>query len=256
MTKRQKFITTSLVLSLGFLCINFLENQNRYWAIAVLTLVTTFLFFWSLIEGLGLNATLVTLVLPTLYSLGVGLFWFLLPATIFARLPIVILYGFGIYALCLTTNIFTVSAIRTIALVRAARGVGFVLTLFTFFLLFDAVLSIKASIVLMSILIFIVSFPLFLQGFWQSSLDTKISPKLFQNTLVSSLILVEIALLLYFWPVSVVVGSIFLTVGAYVLLGLGEASLEERLFKQTVREYLIIAFIVFLAMFLVTHWGE
>lgn len=256
MTKRQKFIITSILLSLGFIAINFLDNQYRYWAIGLLTAATLVMFFWSLIEGLGLDATLFSLVLPSLFTLGVGLFWFLLPATIFARLPVVALYGLGIYALCLTSNIFTVSAIRTIALVRAAKGVGFVLTLLTFFLLFDAVLSVKVGIEFVSLLVFIASLPLFLQGFWQSDLEKKLSLKVIAHSLVSSFALSELSILLYFWPVTVVVGSLFLTIGVYVILGLGQANLEGRLFRQPIREYLTIGLVVFFAMLFVTRWGR
>src|SRR4030067_3874746 len=130
MTKRSKFVITSILLSFGFVGIQLLENQHRFIGIGALTLITIILFVWSLKEGLGRNSTLLVLFLPALFTLGVGLFWFLLPATIFARLPVFLMYGIGIYSMCLTANIFTVSAIRTIALARAAKGVGFVLTLF------------------------------------------------------------------------------------------------------------------------------
>mgnify|MGYP007068819467 CR=1 FL=1 len=61
-------------------------------------------------------------------------------------------------------------------------------------------------------------------------------------------------MLLYFWPISVVEGAIFLTVVMYVLLGLGQSEHEGRLFKQTVREYLVVGIIVFLAMIVITSW--
>src|SRR3989337_1333793 len=141
MSKRRRFLFTSLLLSLGFIGLQFLNDQNRFWAIGVLGVLTIILFFWSLYEGLGKNMTLSTLILPTIFTLGVGTFWFLLPGSVFARIPIVVFYGIGIYVLCLTMNIYSVSAIRTIALLRAARGVGFVLTLTTSFLVFDSILS-------------------------------------------------------------------------------------------------------------------
>src|SRR3972149_7354547 len=242
MNKRQKFVITSILLCLGFIGINFLDNQYRFLAIGGLTLLTLLLFIWSLWEGLGLNSTLLTLVLPSLFTLGVGIFWFLIPATIFARIPVVILFGLGIYALCLTANIFTVSAVRTIALVRAARGVGFVLTLLTSFLLFDAILSIKAQIWITVFGVVLASFALFLQGLWISVLEAKniLASKTFFYTLIFSLGIGEIAVLLFFWPVTVVVGSLFLTIGVYMLLGLGQAKLEERLFVQTAREYFTV----------------
>jgi len=254
MTKRQKFVFTSFLLTSGFIGISFLEGQNRFLGIFLLTLLTVILFAWSLREGLGKNATLLVLILPGLFTLGVGLFWFLLPSALYARIPILILYALGIYSLSLTKNIFTVSAIRTIALSRAAKGVGFVLTLFTSFLLFDAILSLRTNLFLNLVVIFLVSFPLFLQGLWTSVLTRNFFRDLLLFSAVFAYCLASTSLLLYFWPVTVIVGSIFLTVGVYVLLGLGQARLEERLFRQTVREYVLVGVLVFMAMILLTNW--
>jgi len=138
MSKRLKFITTSLILSLGFVAVQFLPEQYKLLTITLLGVLTVILFSWSLWEGLGVDMTLTSLILPFFFTVSVGFFWFLLPGNLFARIPIVVFYGGGIYALCLTVNIYTVAAIRTIALLRAARGVGFVLTLLTSFLTFDA----------------------------------------------------------------------------------------------------------------------
>lgn len=255
MSKRRRFVITSIILSLGFVAIQFLTDQNRFWAIGVLGIATIALFYWSLFEGLGKNMALLTLVLPTVFTLGVGTFWFLLPVNVFARIPIVIFYGIGIYVLCLTMNIFTVSTIRTIALLRAARGVGFVLSLVTSFLVFDAILSLRSPIWYLLPLVILVSFPLFLQGFWSVVLDKEFSKDIFVSSLISTLIMVEIAAVLFFWPVTVVVGSLFLTVTFYILLGLGQSKIEGRLFSATIREHLVVGILVFIAMFFATHWG-
>jgi hypothetical protein len=255
LSKRRRFLITSFILTLGFVGIQFLDNQYRFLAIGILGLLTIVLYIWSLWEGLGRNMTLLTLILPTLFTLGVGVFWFLLPSSIFARLPVLIFYGLGIYVLCLTSNIYTVAAIRTIALLRAARGVGFVFTLVTSFLIYDAILSLKTLLPFTALSALSLSFPLFLQGFWSVSLEKEFSKEVFILSIISSLIIGEIAAVLFFWPVTVVVGSLFLTVAVYMLLGLGQAKLEERLFSQTVREYLIVGILVFIGMFFATHWG-
>lgn len=255
LTKRKRFIITSLVLSLGFLAIQFLDNSYRFPAIAGLSILTLGMFYWSLREGLGKNMTLLALVLPFMFTVGVGLFWFLLPASIFTRFPIMIFYGLGIYALCLTMNIYTVSAIRTIALLRAARGVGFVLSLVTSFLVFDTILSLRTTLPITATLIAVSSLPLFMQGYWAIPLETEFSWKLVKMSAVASLVMGQVAVSLYFWPVTVVVGSLFLTVAVYVLLGLGQARLEARLFAQTVREYLLVGLLVFVGMLIATSWG-
>lgn len=255
LSKRQRFVITSILLSLGFIGIQFVEEKFRISSIAGLGLFTLLLFAWSLREGLGKNMTLLALVLPVYFTVCVGFFWFLLPTSMYARIPILIFYGIGIYALCLTTNIYTVAAIRTIALLRAARGVGFVLTLITSFLLFDTILSLRVPILLNSALITASIFALFLQGLWVIPLDSKFSKDIFVYSVLFSLIMGEVALLLYFWPVTVVVGSLFLTVSVYMLLGLGQAKLEGRLFTTTVREYLIVGVLVFIGMLFATRWG-
>lgn len=255
MSKRRKFVITSLLLSLGFIGIQFLDDRFRLIAIALLTLLTVVLFAWSLKEGLGKDATLTTLILPAAFTAGVGIFWFLLPSGVITRIPIVIFYGTGLYILCLTANIYTVSAIRTIALLRAARGVGFVLTLVTSFLIYDAIFSLRTILPVTSLSIAVLSFPLFLQGLWCAILEKKISKEVLTYALVSSLIMGELAMCLFFWPVTVVVGSLFLTVAVYILLGLGQAQFEGRLFSQTIKEYLLVVILVFIGMYLATHWG-
>jgi hypothetical protein len=255
MSKRKKFIISSFLLCLGFIGIQFLEGGLRFYAIGGLALLTIILFFWSLREGLGKDMTLLTLVLPAFFTLGVGVFWFLLPTSVFARLPIIAFYGLGIYVLFLTSNIYTVAAIRTIALLRAAHGVGFVLTLVTSFLIYDAILSLRTFLPITTLSIGLLSFPLYLQGLWSASLEKKFSKELMSQAGVFSLIMGEIGVALYFWPVTVVVGSLFLTVAMYILLGLGQARFEGRLFSQTVREYLTVGALVFIGMFLATRWG-
>ncbi len=255
MSKRTRFVLTSLVLSFGFLGIQFLKDQNRFWAIGILGLLTLALFLWSIFENLGRNMTLLTLVLPVMFTLGVGFFWFLLPANIYARIPIIIFYGAGIYILCLTANIYSVASVKTIALLRAARGVGFVLTLLVSFLIYDAIFSLRTEIYYLVPGIFALSFPLYLQGFWSMVLRKESSKELISLALTSSLITAEIAAALYFWPVTIVVGSLFLTVSFYMLLGLGQSKLEERLFKSTVREHLVVGVLIFIAMLIATRWG-
>jgi hypothetical protein len=214
------------------------------------------IFIFGLKEGLGKDTTLFTLILPFLYTISVGFFWFLLPSSILTRLPVIFLFGVGMYALFLTMNIYTVSAIRTIALFRAAKGVGFVLTLFTFFLIFDNLFSVRLPIFIFLPSVLVISLPMFLQGFWSISLEKYLDRAVLRSSIVSSLIMGEMAACIYFWPVTVSIGSLFLTLSSYVLLGLGQSKLEGRLFKQTVKDYVLIGFVLILVIFLFTSWSN
>lgn len=254
-SKKIRFIISSLLLTSGFVFIQLMQSSNKLPFIALLVLMTCVFSTWSFFEGLGRNMTLTTLILPVLFTLGVGIFWFLLPVNLYTRIPIIIFFAIGIYVLISTMNIYTVSSIKTIALLRAARGVGFVLTLVTTFLIFDAILSLRVWAYVSSPLIFIASFLLFLQGFWSIDLNLKMDKHIFTMSLLSSLIVSELSLLIFFWPVTVVVGSLFLTSGVYLLLGLGQTKLEDRLFPAAIREYLTVGLIVLIGMFFATRWG-
>jgi len=165
------------------------------------------------------------------------------------------LYFFGLYALFLSENIFSVASIRTIQLFRSASAVSFLLTLFISFLLYDTIFSFRLPFYLNAIFVFFISVFLFLHGVWSVDLEEKVSSKVIWFSLLFSLSLGEIAFILSFWPISIALASLFLTSLVYVLLGLAQAYFSDRLFKRTIREYLVVGIAVFVVLLLYTNWG-
>ena len=194
-------------------------------------------------------------ILPLLFTVGIGLFYFLLPSSILTAAPVIILYFFGLYALFLSENIFSVASIRTIQLFRSASAVSFLLTLFISFLLYDTIFSFRLPFYLNAIFVFFISVFLFLHGVWSVDLEERIDLKVVLFSLLFSLSLGEIAFVLSFWPISIALASLFLTSLVYVLLGLAQAHFSDRLFKKTIREYLIVGVAVFAVLLLYTNWG-
>lgn len=255
-SKRQKFALTAALLSVGLLAIQVLGFNDRYQIIGGLTFLTLVLSAWSLSEGLVINWWFLNiLILPTFFTAGVGLFYFLTPAIWLTRIPIVLLFGLGLYVLLLTENIFAVAAMRTIQLLRSAQAVGFLLTVMTAFFLYDTILSFRLEPWLNFLGVGLVSLPLILHGLWYVNLEEKISFQIWFYVLALSLILAEAALILSFWPLTVAVGSLGLSTVLYIALGLVQHHLSERLFKKTVNEYLGVGLAVLVVIFLTTHWG-
>ncbi len=255
LTKRRKFILSSILLAAGLSFIQFGSLENRYLAIGVLSFFTVPLVLWSLSEALNGALWLVSWILPLFFTAGVGLFYFLLPSSIFTAVPVIVFYLLGLYAIFLSENIFSVASIRTIQLFRSASAVSFLLTLFTSFLLYDTIFSFKLPYYLNSVFVFLVSIFLFLHGIWSVELGEKITGKVVYYTLILALIMSEIALVLSFWPVTIALCSLFLTSLVYVLLGLTQAYLSGRLFKKTIKEYLAVGFFVFIVLLFFTTWG-
>ncbi len=255
LSKRQRFVITALILAAGLLAIQVANIAWRYQAIGLLALLTYLLSAWSLKEGLAGIEWLTVLSLPVLFTAGVGLFYFLLPARWLTRLPVALIYGLGMYILLLTENIFSVAAIRTIQLLRAAHAVGFLLTLVTGFFLYDTILSFRLDSWVNFFLAGLVSLPLLIGSLWSIDLEEKITPKIWFYSLALSLILAEMALAFSFWPVTIISGSLFLVTAMYIILGLSQSQLGGRLFKRTINEYLGVGIVVLLIMLLTTHWG-
>lgn len=254
-SKRKKFVITAVFLSTGLGLVQLKEVSWHYQLIGGLTVLTYLLTAWSLAEGLNGVEWFTVLILPSLFTAGVGLFYFLIPATWWTRLPIVILYGLGLYALQLTENIFSVAAIRTIQLSRAAQAVGFLFTIIVAFFLYDTILSLRLDSWFNFLLVSGVSLPLFLQGLWYINLEERISRKVLSYSIFLSIISGEVASSLSFWPVTISVGSLALTTTLYITLGLAQHQLAEKLFRKTVHEYLGVGLAVLVIIFLATHWG-
>ncbi|MBU1323034.1 MAG: hypothetical protein V1810_04405 [Candidatus Beckwithbacteria bacterium] len=254
MTKRMKLVIVAVVLSLGLLGIQSIDVDARYQAIGLLAGVAYGLSAWALFGDLKKTEWLTVLILPVLYPVAVALFYFLLPVRLLSRVVILSIFGIGMYALLLTENIFSVAAIRTIQLLRAAHAVGFLLTLLVAFFLWDTLFSFRLAPWWNALGVGITSLPLVLQGLWSVNLEEKISREVVNNSLGLSWGLASLALMISFWPVTITIASLFLVTGLYVGLGLVQNRLSGRLFHKTITEYLWVSGLVVGLTFLLARW--
>lgn len=254
-SKRQSFVLVTIFLTLGLLITQLIKSDFRFLAVGILAVLTYFLFAWALREDLAGIEWLTLLLLPALFTLAVGFSYFLLPVRWITRLPIVASFGVGIYALLLTENIYNVAAIRTIQLLRPAHTVGFLLTLVSAFLLFEVLFSFHFPFWGNFLGVFLITLLLIFQSLWSINLEPSLSSKLLLYTLFLSLSLAELGLVLSFWPLSGTMVSLFLTTVMYGVVGLTQHWLTRRLFRKVLREFVLVAGIVFLLMLITTRWG-
>lgn len=245
LTKRQKFIIGVLVLSLGLFVAEHVLGKSGISMILVLSVLTVIFLYYALRGDLEDNFGPQVFILPFFYSLSVGLFYLLVPARFLTRVGMASLYAFGLYSLFLSQNIFTVSSIRTIALLSGARTVSLVLTLLSYFFISNVVFSFHINIFITLLLIFIYSFLMILQSIWIHTLDRKPLAQVFW-VLSLSVCLVEVSIFLWFRPSSPTVSALFLTAIFYVLVGLTQAWFEKRLFRSVILEYVWVTIISFI----------
>ncbi len=255
LNKRQKFVIAVLVLSFGVFFSEYFTGAKLLSMALILAVATDLLLLFILRKDIKGNFIIPTLILPFFFTLAFPFFYALVPERLLSRLLITLIYGFGLYSLFLTQNIFAVSGIRTINLLRSARIVAFVLTLLVFYFLVNFIFSLRLPVLLTPLAILPISFLMNVQSLWTYSLDsTQVKAISFFSAIIALCIL-QLSYVLVLWPVNASIYSLFLTGIFYTYSGLCHAWLERRLFKGILWEYVWVGFISVLFLVIFSKWG-
>lgn len=251
--KRHKIILTSILICLGLLSTQLVPVYLTYRFMTGLAILTFILCIWALWEGLNSLKAIVLMILPVFFTLAVSSYYFLLPVRWLTRIPVAVFFGLVFYTLLLSQNVFNVASIRTIPLYRAASTTVFVLTLITAFMLFNVVFSLNLFFYWNALLVFLISFPLILQMIWSLEMEG-LSSFILVYSFSLALIMGELALVLSFWPIAKPMASLIIATSLYVVLGICMHTLNERLNKVDVWQFLGWGFGVLLIAFFTTSW--
>lgn len=255
MSKRQMFVLSVLVLSSGIFLSEFLSGTILLIVALILSIAASLLFYIATRDDISVSFSYPIFILPFFYTLAFALFYPLLPARMLTRLIMTGFYAFGLYSLFLTQNIFIVSTIRTINLLRSARIVSFVLTIIVLFLITNVIFSERLPFYLSSLFIFIVSFLLVFQSFWTYTLSRAEVAGIMGMSLLVSFAIAELSLVLNIWPINASIYSIFVTGIFYAYSGLIHAWIEKRLFRNVLWEYVWVGFLAVLILIFFSKWG-
>lgn len=254
MRRREKFVIASIILSVGLWSLQLVQLEFRYYAVAVFALVTYFVSAWSLSDDLQRFEWLTIIPFPTLYASAVALFYFLLPEGFISRLFTLGLFGIGMYALYLTSNIFSVAKGRTIQLVHAAHAVALLFILVTSLLLTNTIFSLKLPFYWNGLLIGLSHLPLIGISIWSVNLEQHVTRQVMFLTALLTLIVVEFAVVLSLFPLSVWNASLLIMAFLYIGLGLFHNYERGILFKNTLTEYSLVAGFTFVLFFFLVSW--
>lgn len=255
LNKRQRFVAAVLALSAGVFLSEYFTGITITLTAVFLAVLTVLLLLLILRRDIRGTFYAPILILPFFFTLAFPFFYALVPERLLSRVIITGIYAFGLYSLFLTQNIFAVSGIRTINLLRSARIVAFVLTLLVYYFLVNFIFSLRLPVVITPLIIFPVSFLMNIQSLWTYTLDpSQIKPIATFSSIISVSIL-ELSYVLVLWPVNASVYALFLTGIFYTYSGLCHAWLERRLFKGILWEYVWVGFISVLFLIIFSKWG-
>lgn len=244
MRRRERFVIVSILLSLGLFIVQLVDLDYRVWAVVGLGFVSYFLSAWALMEDLQPFEWFTVLPFPMMYAISVGFFYFLLPTNILSKMMVLTIFGVGMYALYLTSNIFSVAKGKSIQLIHAAHAVGLLFTLFTSLLLTNTVFSLRMPFYMNGLMVGAIHFPLIMMSLWSVNLEQRISKEILGYSLLLTLILVELAIGLSFLPISVWNLALLTMAILYIGLGILQNYLRGILFSNAIREYSLVAGLV------------
>ncbi len=253
--KRERFAVQSIILTVGLLVTQLIWQDFRFPMVLVLSLLAYLLTIWSLSEDIKKVEWVMLFILPVSFTAATSLFYFLLPERWFTRLVIGSAFAIGSYAILLIGNIYNVASKRSIQLLRAAQSVGLLITLAVVFLASSIIFSIRATFFQNAIFIMPIIFILSMHDLWSIHLEDHFSVKLLIYSLVISFGVGELTVVLSFYPVSIPTAALFITASFYAMVGIAQQYLLERLFKNTIREYIVAFIFTMLIVILTTKWG-
>ncbi len=255
LNKRQKFVVAVLILSCGVFLSEYFTGLKLALSALTLAIATDLMLLFVLRKDIKNTFFGPILVLPFFFSLAFPFFYTLVPERLLSRLIITLIYAFGLYSLFLTQNIFAVSGIRTINLLRSARIVAFVITLLVFYFLVNFIFSLRFPPLLTPLVLLPIAFFMNIQSLWTYSLDTSQVKAIAIFSGVIAICILQLSYVLVLWPVNASVYSLFLTGIFYTYSGLCHAWLERRLFKGILWEYIWVGFISVLFLVIFSKWG-
>jgi hypothetical protein len=252
--KRLRLVIS--VLSLGLLMIvsTLFNFDKAIFFLPLFVVITYFLSYFSYLEGIKKIGWFGLFLMPELVTLFFYLFYFLFPGRWLTRLPFIFIYEVSIYAVLLCANIFNVGVEKNLQLYRAAFSINFFYQALVSFLFYNVLFSFKYNFFFNLLGAGIASLLLCLQLFWSIRLDKSLEKDVIIYASFVALLMAEVALLISFVPLRVPVYALFLTATYYSVTGIICHYIDQKLFKETIREYVGVLIFVLIITLLSLSW--
>lgn len=242
--KRLRFVISSLLLTTLVLISTFFSFDFVWLFVPIFIIFSYFFTYFSLLEDIEKVEWTALFIMPVIFTVVCYSFYFLFPVRWLTRVPYLFIYSVSMYALFLTSNIFNVGVEKSLRLYKAAFSVNYFYQTFLIFLSSNILFSLREYFIVNAIGVGVVSFALATQLFWTIKLDLELSTEVRNHALFVGLLMAETALVLSFLPLQGSVLSLILASTYYSLGGLTSAHLDNRLFRSTIREYVVVIIFV------------
>jgi diacylglycerol kinase len=250
--KRLRIVLSSGIMAFLLLSSTFFDFS--FWWLIIFIITAYFVTYISIWEGIEKIEWVMLFMMPIFFTVAFYLFYFLFPVRWLTRIPFIIVYGFALYAMLLTSNIFNVGVEKSIQLYRAAFSINYLFQTLIVFLSMQVLLTFRLSFFGNGLVAFLITFPLTAQLCWTVSPNAQFERDILRHALMIGVILLQIAVIISFVPIKPAIVALLLTACYYSLSGLIYHYLDQRLFRQTINEHIVVLGFVFIVVFLTIQW--
>ncbi len=260
MKKKKNFVLVSIIASFGFWATNWLAAWSQsqiFWlnGIILAFFIVLIIYFLFRSQLNSFKKILPITILPALLTISFSWFAPLLFSSLAWQFTFALIYLASFYLILLTENLFVVSSrFKAVPLYRTAYVTGFAFTLLIALLLFNAMFSLEFFPWINSLLTAVITFFLFYHLFWSVIITETEKKNLFIYTLAPTVLATQLALVISFWYLSSTLKSLYLVSWLYILGGVFQSHLRERLFAKILKEYIFIGAIALLALLFSAGW--
>jgi len=252
--KRIRFVISTAGLTLLLLISTFFFFDKAFLFIPLLIAGSYLATFFSVFEGIEKIEWYMLFILPVLLSVALYLFYFLFPVRWLTRIPFILVYGVSMYATLLSSNIFNVGVEKNLQLYRAGFSVNYLIQTMVFFLLGNVLASFHWGFLANAFVFGLLAGAMSLQLYWSIRLDMHLRKEVVNHAWLTAVVIAQGSLLLSFFPLQESLFALVVAVLYYSIAGLTHLHLDERLFKQNVREYATILIVILGILFISVSW--
>lgn len=253
--KRIRIVVSVFIMTILVLLSTLIDLSAAWWFFIPLLMVCSYaLTYLSVFEGVEKIEWFTLFIMPVLFTVVFYLFFTLLPARWLTRLPYIVFYAFAFYAILLTSNIFNVGVEKSLQLYRAAFSVNFLFQTLIVFLIAQVMLTFKQNFIVNAFSLMIGTFPLAMQLFWTLNPVHELKRELRDMGLLVSILIFELTTLISFVPLKASIAALATTACYYSLTGILYHYLDQRLFKNVLREYTFVVIFVIIIVLLTLQW--
>lgn len=238
--KRLRFVFATLFITGLMLFSTFFFFDKVFLFLILFIFVSYSVTYFAILEGINGIEWFGLFVVPVFLTISYYLFYFLFPIRWLTRLPFILIFGISFYAILLVNNILNVKMEKSLPLYRAAFSVNFFLQVVIIFLFSSSLLSFHFDFLINAFIISFLVYFLSLQLFWSARMSEVIDKEIVNYSLLVSLVIFEFLIFLSFLEIRTTIYSLFIASSYYSLGGIIYSWLDKKLFKETIREYLIV----------------